>query len=487
MQPQARTAPKNILAEGHGLPLASHLLALGALSLFALGVLATRALSIDTWNSGSSQIDRWVETILLLACGLLGAARLRCGERTLLAVTVLLQALCLASACIYVGPAAYAEPWRNVPLSLHCAALATGALACLVHASRLPARHVVAYVPIAFAIANFLGMALDALGDRAAAKAVSSACLFLSMALLYASVRTGGGPRALQAEDNGLRWGRHIPYLVGVAVLSSIYGMLVQLGSGSSDLSLTSQSVLLARSAGLLGLAVLCWFRRGAWITERTFVAFVPVVSTLVLALPMANQFDSLAYQMLFRVASVVFQAMVWCFSLSIARRHEGSAMAVIGIVTGCQHLFMLVGRQVGANLLDEHTDLARIALGMVWLLGIGLFVWHQTNARRQNGSEASGASAAGTTVPAPPHDPVHAAAQLWALSPREEEVVRLLAAGDSRSAIASAMDVTEETVKTYLRRIYRKAGVHSKQELTRSLFTDSPSDPGACTGQPGT
>ena len=468
--------------------LVSPTLAFLALSLFALGVLATRTLSIDTWNSGSSQVGRWVETTLLLVCGALGLTRVSCGERTLMTATVALQMLCLVSAYIYVSMAGYSDGWRHIPLSLHCAALATGTLACLLRMSRLTVRHVLTLVPAAFAIANLANAVLCVPGDRSTAKALSSACLILSMALLYASYRTGNRKieRISTPAVPRMSWREHAPYLVGVIVLSSIYGMLAQLGSKSADLSLTSQSVLLARSAGLAVLTLLCWYRAGAWITERSFVTFVPIVSTFVLALPLANQIESPAYQMLFRVASVVFQAMVWCFSLSAARRHAESAVAVFGLVTGCQHLFMLLGRQAGAALVDAQADLMRIALGTVWLLGIALFLWYRITARRASapprpapprkaGSTCEPNRKATLTNVRAPSDPVRRAALRWGLSPREEEVARHLAAGADRAAIASDMDVTEETVKTYLRRIYRKAEVHSKRELVCAIADEDP------------
>lgn len=52
-------------------------------------------------------------------------------------------------------------------------------------------------------------------------------------------------------------------------------------------------------------------------------------------------------------------------------------------------------------------------------------------------------------------------------LSPKEMEVLRLLAAAASNKQIAQALGVTENTVKIHLRRIYRKLGVSSRSEAT--------------------
>ncbi|GGJ87776.1 DNA-binding response regulator [Pilimelia anulata] len=51
------------------------------------------------------------------------------------------------------------------------------------------------------------------------------------------------------------------------------------------------------------------------------------------------------------------------------------------------------------------------------------------------------------------------------ALSPRETQVLRHLYVGANNAAIATSMDLTESTVRTYLARVYDKLGVHSRAE----------------------
>jgi LuxR family maltose regulon positive regulatory protein len=51
-------------------------------------------------------------------------------------------------------------------------------------------------------------------------------------------------------------------------------------------------------------------------------------------------------------------------------------------------------------------------------------------------------------------------------LTIREREVVRLLAAGLSNRAIAEELVVSANTVKTQVRSIYGKLGVHDREQL---------------------
>ena len=51
-------------------------------------------------------------------------------------------------------------------------------------------------------------------------------------------------------------------------------------------------------------------------------------------------------------------------------------------------------------------------------------------------------------------------------LTPREAEVLELLQSGRSNAEIANALHVGVETVRTHVRRVYRKLGVKTRREL---------------------
>ncbi len=56
--------------------------------------------------------------------------------------------------------------------------------------------------------------------------------------------------------------------------------------------------------------------------------------------------------------------------------------------------------------------------------------------------------------------------AEAYKLSPREQEVLRLLLKAYSKSAAAEAMGITENTIRGYSKSLYKKLEVHSKAEL---------------------
>lgn len=67
---------------------------------------------------------------------------------------------------------------------------------------------------------------------------------------------------------------------------------------------------------------------------------------------------------------------------------------------------------------------------------------------------------------PAPPDDRAPTR-----LSPREREIIRLIAKGLPNKAIAATLDISLWTVATHLRRTFLKLGVKSRSELVARAF----------------
>ena len=66
--------------------------------------------------------------------------------------------------------------------------------------------------------------------------------------------------------------------------------------------------------------------------------------------------------------------------------------------------------------------------------------------------------------APPPPSTPVEAPPQgLELLSPREREILLLIARGDSNKAIGRTLDIAETTVKIHVQHILRKLGLTSR------------------------
>ena len=67
-------------------------------------------------------------------------------------------------------------------------------------------------------------------------------------------------------------------------------------------------------------------------------------------------------------------------------------------------------------------------------------------------------------------HGTLDSFGEAFGLSALEVDIVRLIAQGRSRGVIAKQLSYSENTVRNYTRNIYRKVGVHSKQDLLDAL-----------------
>lgn len=65
-----------------------------------------------------------------------------------------------------------------------------------------------------------------------------------------------------------------------------------------------------------------------------------------------------------------------------------------------------------------------------------------------------------------------HGSASPSSLSPREREIVRLVAKGCPNKTIAAVLDVSTWTVATHLRRVFAKLGVNTRTEMVAQALT---------------
>lgn len=91
----------------------------------------------------------------------------------------------------------------------------------------------------------------------------------------------------------------------------------------------------------------------------------------------------------------------------------------------------------------------------------------------------ATGANAGNGAAKAPAAEPEPADD----LSPREADVLRLIASGHSNREIAKKLFVGEATVKSHINRIFTKTGCRDRAQAVQYAFTHGYADPGAKSG----
>ena len=80
---------------------------------------------------------------------------------------------------------------------------------------------------------------------------------------------------------------------------------------------------------------------------------------------------------------------------------------------------------------------------------------------------------------PGPRRIPVHRTERLSDLSPREKEVLARIVRGQSTTQMALAMNITVDTVRTYVKNVLAKLGAHSRLQLAALASQDGSHRPG--------
>lgn len=197
------------------------------------------------------------------------------------------------------------------------------------------------------------------------------------------------------------------------------------------------------RIAMLLGLATL--YMAFPFAPERYWIVFFGLGDMLYVAATMHMNFVTVA----------------------TTRERPLDTLVVLGVFRGC--VFLSVGLGFAANnvlhafLGRSTTGLLTLSLAVVYLVMLGALPSLMRKTEKQS------------TLVSLTEEQIrsnHMLRKMYGLSDREMDVVVLTLGGSSASAVAEKLYVTENTVKTHLKRIYAKLDVHSKEEL-RALVTD--------------
>ncbi len=196
----------------------------------------------------------------------------------------------------------------------------------------------------------------------------------------------------------------------------------------------------------------------------KFYQVIFPVVATGFLFLPLLGQsyhylFTGVVY-FLFSLVSMLM--MLTC--ADVARTGHVRSSSVYGIFAGCVYLASGIGSVVGAATAFTEgfgfAQTAMLALFVVYLLSI---VFVTSRDRRRNPETI-------VVELSQPRDILSERCAEFSrrsgLSPRETEVAELIVRGRDVPHIAEELFISENTVRSHYKHIYRKARVHNKQEL---------------------
>lgn len=184
-----------------------------------------------------------------------------------------------------------------------------------------------------------------------------------------------------------------------------------------------------------------------------------------------------------------LFDIVTWILFVDLAQRREdaGGRYRVFGqgvAATLCgMGLGYLVGGELHARLLAESVQMSTVGILCVTVLVVTAFLVipegtiAQVVGRRgrlrggeRDGEEGEGPAAGAADVGAPAVPPLEKRCEALAierhLTPREGEVIVLLARGRTLAIVMRDLQIAKGTAQTHIENVYAKLGVHKQQEL---------------------
>ena len=211
-------------------------------------------------------------------------------------------------------------------------------------------------------------------------------------------------------------------------------------------------------------LASIYIVRRPMRFAPMIIVLFAVLSGGLVLAMLGAN---ALAL-VLFKITHSFLGIVVWMVVVDFCRHTGMGSTRVVSLLFLMRNLAPALLFPIGCLFYSQAWGSA--ATGAVALWGLALvtllFVTEKDLVALKLFDGVLSQAPTGRTSVAEVEERCRSIAERYGLTPREEQVLAVLCLGKSKAYIAQGLGMSEATVKSHVRSIYAKLGVHNKNEL---------------------
>ncbi|MEC4175127.1 helix-turn-helix transcriptional regulator [Adlercreutzia sp. R7] len=269
------------------------------------------------------------------------------------------------------------------------------------------------------------------------------------------------------------RFGKPILCIVMVGIISPVLGNVAY----PEPLAL-EENCLLVLSANLLSACILgvIWFvLRKSTTVVRVYVILFPLLVTALLLLPFVADAFRIAIMFVGSFAFTLFSIvmMMWC--ITAARQWQMSLTEVYALFGGITYGSRLVGQclasVISSSSLSQETQIFASVAILLYGCSLVMFVLARRGETR-TGSAAAVASGVDVL-----HEACRQLSQEHGLSARQSEVLDLLVHGYDVPSAAKKLFISENTVRTHMKKIYALMDVHSKQEIIDAVNARCSSD----------
>lgn len=432
---------------------------------------------------GAHYVSRVVE-IAVLVCLALAARRRRVGARGLAGASlVLLAAYCLLE---MLRPllASETDTMAATAVGVLSGTANGGLVACLMLLSafllrRFAPRAAGIIVPLSLAAAHAFFLATGLMGSVSVAWAKALLLAVATLGLTILARHEGMGSLS-QPDTSGeaARVLNHVPQAslcLGAGVFPFLYGFMAQVcdvaGVSSGLFDVTTELVGIAV---LMALALAAGLWRGHFDVETIFLVVLPVFATALLILPVFWGSEVFAAGFVMKCGFLAYTALMVVALHRLTLGDEVACVRGYSLALAAFHGALMVGRLAASRLVSafelSFSTMAFVALAAVWILSMTALVVVVAGQKRRRVASRAVETASGAGIAA-----FDAFAKAVRLSERERAVCWEYARGRTVEHIAQTLSVSQETVKTHLKRAYAKASCHSRQELIDAIEAHVP------------
>lgn len=220
--------------------------------------------------------------------------------------------------------------------------------------------------------------------------------------------------------------------------------------------------LLMSRLASvMLGVAIVFFSKKVSFSGLFRWAIPFTVVALVLLGVP--SLLSGFVASAINNVFDMLIDVLVYLFVITFAKAGKVPVALGIGLVNGFVQLGVLLGNMLGSASLDPAAPCDTGAMAAVLICVVALTgVFAPQREPVEEKSELAGLDGAKeSTLGA-----CRRLQKIFGLSDRETEIAFLLAQGRSRPYIREKLFISKNTVATHIKHIYRKLGIHSREDL---------------------
>ena len=260
--------------------------------------------------------------------------------------------------------------------------------------------------------------------------------------------------------------------ILGTAVLYFMSGLMLQI-SGQRDIPLafSQQTALLTSAIVVVCLLLPALLVKKPFNIGRMYAVALPLSAAGFLLLPLVWNAAGGIVNSFAQLGSMVAAIILWCMLAGMSRDTELPSALLFSIAFASINAALLAGTLVGflysETLRQSDIVLTAVTLVAAYLLFMAALFLFKDKSLKNIGSEAE--------LPAirpEAHVPQQCEriADSHQFTPRERDIFALLAQGFTIPAISEKLFVSENTVKSHVKSIYQKMGIHTRSELIEQV-----------------